>query len=161
MNTYTYAEGNPISLSDHLGLRVDWGGYVLNNPLVRGNLELLNLLIVQTGVPDDCFVIRVTGGDRYRDPNNPTVHRSSSNGSIVKDSSPTSPHLIERGARAVDFNIDNVQDPCACTVSVTNQLVDRLLLSTNFLPANTSRAYPNAPHTHVALPPSRAFWYVP
>ena len=107
--------------------------YVLNNPLVRGNLELLNLLIVQTGVPDDCFVIRVTGGDRYRDPNNPTVHRSSSNGSIVKDSSPTSPHLIERGARAVDFNIDNVQDPCACTVPVTNQRVDRLLLSTNCL----------------------------
>ena len=103
-----YVNGDPIRLVDRLGQRVEWGNFVFHNPLVRGNLELLNLLIVQSGVSNDCFVIRVTGGDRYRDPANPKVHRSFTDGSVVKDSSQTSPHLVENGARAVDFNIENI-----------------------------------------------------
>jgi len=127
--------------------------------LVRSNLILLNENIVNSGIPDDCFVLRVTGGDRYKDPKNPEIHRSATNNSIVPGSDPKSPHLIPRGARAVDLVVETVDSPCC--PQVTNQIFDSALNSTAFSPANTARDYPNAPHTHIALPPDRKYWYVP
>jgi RHS repeat-associated protein len=155
INTYAYAEAGPVSLFDPFGLRVDYGGYVLSNPLVRSNFDSLNALIVQSGIADNCFVLRVTGGDRYRDPKDPKKHRSSTNDSVVERSDPKSPHLVENGARAIDFNIDN-KDQCNCR-PVTNDLVDRLLPGTDFSLSSTRRDYPDAPHTHINLPNLRTF----
>ncbi|MGH9692796.1 MAG: RHS repeat domain-containing protein, partial [Bryobacteraceae bacterium] len=161
LNTYAYVGGNPLSWRDTFGLRIDWGDFVLNNPLVRSNFEALNTAIGAMGIPDDCFVLRVTGGDRYRDPKNPKVIRSATNNQIVKNASQTSPHLIEHGARAVDFTLDNSTDICTCKKPVTNGMVDDALRSTDFAPANTARDYPDNPHTHIALPPLQRFMYRP
>lgn len=150
-STYAYAESNPVSFVDPFGLRIDYGGYVLTNPLVRSNFDLLNSLIVRSGIDDDCFVLRVTGGDRYRDPTHPQVICSSTNNAIVPNADPHSPHLVERGARAVDFVIQNDTTKCNCK-PVTNALVDQLLTSTDFSAANTRRNYAEGPHTHINLP---------
>ena len=161
LNTYAYVGGSPIVWTDALGLRIEWGNWVLNNALVRSNLVALNAAIVGAGSPDECFVIRVTGGDRYRDSGNPRIIRSATNNSVVAGASQTSPHLIERGARAADFNIENSSDPSCSCKPVTNRVVDEALRETDFAPGNTSRDYPQAPHTHVALPPLPRFMYRP
>lgn len=159
---FAYVGGNPRSWTDRLGLRIEWGGWVLNNPLVRSNLVAMNAAIVAGGRSDHCFVIRITGGDRYRDPNDPTTIRSATNNSIIRQASQTSPHLIERGARAADFTVENVTTgDCSCGSPVTNLDVDQAIKGTDFSPANTSREYPNEPHTHVALPPLPQYYYRP
>jgi RHS repeat-associated protein len=159
-NTYIYVRANPLSWTDSLGLRIDWGNFVLNNSLVRSNFEALNTAIVSMGIPDECFVLRVTGGDRYRDPKNPRVIRSATNNEIVRNASQTSPHLIERGARAIDFTVETSENICACK-PVTNSMVDEALRATDFATSNTSRDYPDNPHTHIALPPLQRFMYRP
>ncbi len=151
INTYTYAESNPVSFADPFGLAIDYGGYVLSNPLVRQNFDLLNSLIVQSGISDDCFILRVTGGDRYRDPSNPSLIRSATNNAVVPNADPHSPHLVDRGVRAIDFTIQNNTKQCDCK-PVTNALVDQMLMSTDFSAANTRRNYPEGPHTHINLP---------
>jgi RHS repeat-associated protein len=166
--TYGYVNGNPITYRDTLGLRVDWGDFRFHNPLVLWNIRQLNREIVARGFNDDCFIIRVTGGDRYMDPDDPKIHRSATNHSIVPGSDPNSPHLRERflrdgrmrgGARAADFVLENVTN-CRCYQSrpVTNADVDSALAKTAFAPGNTSRDYPDNPHSHVALPPSLKFF---
>ena len=56
-----------------------------------------------TGLEDDEFWIEVTGGDREKDRNGNI--RSSTTKELEKDPdvNPESAHLIERGARALDF----------------------------------------------------------
>jgi RHS repeat-associated protein len=159
LNVYSYAGRSPLQFVDPFGLRVEWGNFVLNNPLVRSNLIQLNQNIVNSGISDDCFVLRVTGGDRYRDPKNPNTHRSATDNTIVRGSDKNSPHLIERGARAVDLVVEKKGGPCC--PPVTSQVLDSALSNTAFAPSNTARHYPNAPHTHVALPPDPAFWFTP
>jgi len=149
-STYTYVNGNPISWADPRGLRVDYNGYVVSNPMVRINFDLLNSLIVNYGINDNCFVLLVTGGDRYRDPNNPNVIRSATNGSVIPNASPRSPHLYERGARAIDFVVRNVPG-CGCR-PVTDAVVDWALWGTDFDLNSTERDYPEGPHTHINLP---------
>ena len=151
INTYSYGDSDPVSFVDALGLMIDYGGYVISNPLVRTNFDLLASLIVQSGIADDCFVLRVTGGDRYRDPTNPSLIRSATNNAVVPNADPHSPHLVERGARAIDFVIQNNAKQCNCK-PVTDALVDQLLMSTDFSAANTRRNYPEGPHTHINLP---------
>ena len=157
VNLYEYAHSNPLQFVDPYGLRIEWGNFALINPLVRSNLTQLNQNIVNSGIPDNCFVLRVTGGDRYRDPLNPSVHRSATDDSIVQGSDKKSPHLITRGARAVDLVLENAGGPCCSPV--TSKMFDSALSNTAFAPSNTARHYPNAPHTHLALPPDRAFWF--
>jgi len=159
LNFYVYVGNSPLQFVDPYGLRIEWGNFVLNNPLVRSNLITLNQNIVSSGIPDDCFVLRVTGGDRYRDPKNPNIHRSATNNRIVRGSDKNSPHLIERGARAVDLAVEKRGGPCCRPV--TNQVFDDALRNTAFAPGNTARNYPNAPHSHIALPPDPAYWYKP
>jgi len=162
ISTYSYAGSNPLAYTDTSGLRIDWGGYAFSNLITSSNFQLLNMNLVQDGFQDDCFVLRVTGGDRYRDPEDPSVIRSSTNDEVVSDASQTSPHLVERGARAVDFSLENVSSgSCKCSKRVTNADVDAALKRTEFLPANTERDYPNAPHTHVATPPGSRYAYGP
>jgi len=136
---------------------VDYNGYVVSNPMVRINFDLLDSLIVNSGIDDSCFVLLVTGGDRYRDPNNPQLIRSATNGAVIPNASPHSPHLVERGARAIDFVIRNRNQKCGCK-AVTNALVDQLLPWTDFSLTDTERNYPEGPHTHINLPNAPQFY---
>jgi len=156
LNLYGYANGDPINFSDAFGLsgcrqrgdpdcsivvdgrELNPEGYVISNEIVRTEVAALYSALVQELDTDD-FTFQVTGGDRFRGPDG--THRSSSNGSIVAGSDSKSPHLIERGARAVDLRIQGVSDAA----------VDEALQTTRFLPANTRRGYGDR-HTHVALP---------
>jgi RHS repeat-associated protein len=149
-STYGYVGANPILFADPSGLRIDYDGYTLSNWWVRTNLALLNALIVGKGIDNNCFVLLVTGGDRYRDSENPKLIRSVKNNSVITNASPHSPHLRERGARAVDFVIRN-QKGCGCT-PVTDSLVNELLPETGFDVSSTARDYPDGPHTHLNLP---------
>jgi RHS repeat-associated protein len=148
LNLYLYDTNNPINLIDILGLRIDMGNYVVKNQNVRDNLVSLNQEIVNSGIPDDNFVLKVTGGDRFRDPEG--IIRSSTTNEPVPNSSQTSPHLIERGARAIDLQVIGVDD----------DIFDKALKKTEFLPANTLRDYPDG-HTHIALPNRPEYYYIP
>jgi len=131
---------------DPMGLRIEWNNYILNNELVIRNLIRLNQEIVNSGIKDDEFTLSVTGGDRFRD--NCGKIRSATEYSIVPGSSETSPHLIERGARAVDLSVSGISD----------EVFDKALGKTEFLPANTERGYPDG-HTHIGLPNTQKYYY--
>jgi RHS repeat-associated protein len=126
------------------------GGYVVSNPIVRINAVALYVnLADQRG--NEGFEFQVTGGDRYEcvtsfDDGNgggwrSIEHRSSTNHSVIDGSSSTSPHLEQRGARALDLRIRGVDD------SAVNAAIRR----SQFSPSGTRRGYPDG-HTHVALP---------
>jgi len=143
INVYKYALNSPINFTDALGLRIDWGNYVISNPAVKSNLERLNQALIDARGCDD-FVLKVTGGDRYIDADGNV--RSSTDNSIIpgSDASKT-PHNVAKGGRAVDFTHEGV----------TDAEVDRALQEgTDFNPGETAHEaeYPNAPHTHVGLP---------
>lgn len=121
-------------------------GYAFSNPRVVDNLKRLRQAIVHQGISADDFSIRVSGGDRDRDTDG--VIRSSTNHEVVKGASPTSPHLVERGARAADIVVKGVP----------REVFERALSETEFLPANTQ--YYEDGHTHVALP-NRPEYYAP
>lgn len=108
VNLYAYVGNNVVNARDPLGLRIDWGDNVFTNPYVVANMNKMNQALVNAGFPDDTFLIRITGGDRYIDSQG--NHRSVTDDSIVGDSDQTSPHLLIRGARGVDFNITGVSD---------------------------------------------------
>jgi hypothetical protein len=118
--------------------------------MVRLNFDLLNSLIVNSGIDDNCFELLVTGGDRYRDSQNPSLIRSATNGAVIPNASPHSPHLRERGARAIDFVVRN-NGTCGCK-PVTDTVVDQALWGTDFDLSSTERNYPEGPHTHINLP---------
>lgn len=98
------------------------------------------------GICDDKFVLRVTGGDRYVDSDG--KHRSVTDGSIIKNSDPKSPHLLERGARALDLDV----------TGIPNATFDKALRKTDFSPTSTRRDYKDG-HTHINLPNSPTFNY--
>ena len=117
---------------------IDPGGYVVSYPIARVNAVALHAnLADQRG--NAGFEFSVTGGDRFVAEDG--SHRSSTNGGVVAGSDARSPHLEERGARAVDLRIRGVSD----------SRVDDAVKKTQFLPENTRRGYPDR-HTHVALP---------
>ncbi len=145
LNLYGFVGNDPVNAYDLLGQMIIWGKYVLSNPYVKNNLRQLNTAIVALGLSDSSFTLRVTGGDRYKDQCGDI--RSSTNGQIVSGSSKTSPHLISRGARAVDLVVSGV----------SNKIFDKALKRTRFLPANTLRNYPDG-HTHIALPNLRNYY---
>jgi len=158
-NTYPYALNDPLVLFDALGLKVQFNGYVLNNAYVVSNLFTLNQAIVNQGIPDECFILNVTGGDRYRDRSG--RHRSVTNNQVIRNSDPNSPHLVQRGARAVDLKIINVANQrCRCVPSLTTDIFDRALGGTDFNPASTRRDYADG-HIHLNLPPSQRFIQYP
>ena len=146
VDLYGYCLNEPIRFIDPCGTRIEWGGYILNNQTLRNNLMRLNQEIVNSGIPDDQFVLRVTGGDRYKDSKGNI--RSATNHQIIANSSSTSPHLIERVARAVDLQIQGVN----------NEVFDQALRNTSYLPENTVRGYPDG-NTHIALPNRPEYYY--
>jgi RHS repeat-associated protein len=146
-NLYRYAENNPISGVDRFGLKVDYGSNIVTNPRVRANVEQLNTNLINRGYPDDSFTIRITGGDRHMSTDGMA---SLSNSEIVTNYN-KSPHLLESGARAVDFNIDG---------AVKKDDIKKAIDGTEFLPENTigPEKYPDAPHYHVALPNNEKYY---
>lgn len=107
-NLYAYVASNPLNFTDYLGLRIDWGNYVISNPAVRSNLEKLNQALIDARGCDD-FVLKVTGGDRFIDPQGNV--RSSTTGEIVPGSDPNkTPHDVAKGARAADFTHEGLTD---------------------------------------------------
>ena len=53
-------------------------------------------------VPSSEFELVISGGDRYKDSNGDICSRTTNE--MVKESAEKSPHLVGRGARAVDFS---------------------------------------------------------
>jgi len=159
-NTYAYVYDNSLSFTDPRGLQINWGNYVITNPWVVSNFIQLNQNIVNWGVPDKCFTLQVTGGDRYRQSRR--VHRSLTDNSVVPDSAAKSPHLIERGARGIDFKIILSSAPeCGCS-GVTSGVVRNALRGTDFAPREMKdeQDYPGRPHIHLNLPDAAQFWNI-
>lgn len=153
INFYAYVLGNPVNYVDPRGLRVDYGNFVLGNPHVVANLQRLNQQIVNQGIPDDQFVLKVTGGDRYINTDDGLLKSLTDNSFVPSrpGEDPTrSPHLRENGARAVDLRV----------INVSQAVLDKALKKTDFLPANTRRDYPDG-HVHIALPNAQKFYYQP
>lgn len=145
-NLYQYVGNNPVNYIDPSGLKIEWGNYILHNSKVITNLVRLNQEIINQGFCDDQFVLRVTGGDRYIDRNG--LHRSMTDNSIIWNSDAHSPHLLERGARAVDLSVSGI----------SNSIFDAALRRTQFDPNSTLRNYSDG-HTHINLPNLRSFYY--
>jgi hypothetical protein len=122
--------------------------------------------VVAQGVPDECFTLQVTGGDRYRSTATSTgghwprvfpVIRSATDNSIIWESDPKSPHLIERGARAVDFKVVMSSDlKCTC-YNLSNTVLETAIGNTSFDPNSTDNNYRNG-HTHINLQNRWNFW---
>ena len=96
LNTYVYALSNPVTWIDPLGLEVLYGDIVLSNPVVKDQLDRIDKALPGTDV-------RVTGGDRYIDPDGNI--RSSSNNNIIPNSAKKSQHL---DGTAVDFSLSDM-----------------------------------------------------
>ena len=139
-NFYAYVRNSPTTFRDPLGLRIEWGNFVLNNPYVIANLYKLNQAIIDSGVPSDQFVLQITGGDRYIDRDGKA--RSATNNEIVGDTK--SEHIIKNGARGVDLKVTGLSE---------GKMLDALP-GTDFSPDLTvpEAKYPKGPHTHLALP---------
>jgi RHS repeat-associated protein len=149
INLYSYTANNPINFIDPSGLLINWGNYIIHNSHVRENLINLNQQIVNSGIPNTQFTLRGTGGDRYRDDNGGI--RSATDNSVVRDSARNSPHILERGARAVDLQV----------VGVNDDVFDSALGNTAFSPRDTLRNYTDG-HTHINLPnQQRYYWDAP
>jgi RHS repeat-associated protein len=146
LNLFTYGENNPVSRTDPEGLRIKWGNYMFTNPAVIANLKRLNQEIINSGIPDDKFVLEISGGDRFKGESN--SHRSATDYEIVPKSDKKSPHLIERGARGVDL-----YQRC-----VSNEVFDAALKKTEFDPLQTRRDYEDG-HTHINLPNDPEYYY--
>jgi len=145
LNVFGYVLNDPVSGFDIKGLRVDWNGMKLSNPKVIVELKKLNGLIVQSGIPNECFTLKVTGGDRYIGADG--RHYSSSNHSLVPNSDEKSPHLESRGARAIDLKLINLDRP----------IFDNAYSQTNFAGGDFRGNYADG-HIHIALPNNRR-WY--
>jgi len=93
---------------------------------------------VASGIPDNAFVIRITGGDRYIDRNGDV--RSLTDYQTIDDTRPSTPHAVENGARGVDF-----------ATGVADQVVREALNGTDFQPRDTYGSSRDG-HWHVNLP---------
>jgi len=143
-NLYRYVFNSPLNFIDPTGLKIDYAGYVLTNYNVTSALYMLNQAIIGAGYSDNSFTIRVTGGDRYTDSNGDI--RSLTNRQLVSGASMQSPHLLERGARGIDFNLTGT--------NLSHDQVEQLMISVGFQPGDikTPAFYPGAPHFHGSLP---------
>jgi RHS repeat-associated protein len=145
-NLYGYVYNNPLTWLDPLGSKIDWGTYVFTNPYIIYNLQRLNQAIIDQGLADAKFTLRITGGDRFVDSKGKA--RSLGDFTYVDDSAPNSGHLIQNGGRAADL----------AQGGVSNKVFDRALQETAFDPKLTRRQeYIKHPHTHIELPNKAPF----
>jgi len=93
-NLYRYVKNNPIKFTDPTGLEIFYNGNVIGSPETRERLGALDRSLSNLD-------ISITGGDRYRDNG---VIRSSSNNSIIPNSSNYSRHI---SGQAVDFRLQS------------------------------------------------------
>lgn len=142
-----FANGGITAAFGYMFNHVAHNGFTLRNPNVVRNLNALNQELINMGYKDEDFVLSVTGGDRYRDSEGNI--RSATNDSIVGAASKQSPHLYERGARAVDLDVRGV----------SQSDFNAALQKTQFDPSSTGRDYPNAPHTHINLFNRKELYY--
>jgi RHS repeat-associated protein len=137
VNLYRYVTNNPINWIDPEGLKIKWNNYIFSNLLVIRNLIRLNQEIINLGIAEEGFTLNISGGDRYID--SKCKHRSATDYKIEPRSDKNSPHLIERGARAVDLYVSGVN---------MNIFIEALK-KTQFLPVYEE--YKDG-HIHINLP---------
>jgi len=127
------------------GRELNPNGFVLNNTMLI--FEVIQLYLgIEEELGTDEFRFRISGGERYRGQDgqiySSTTHR------VVPNSSPNSPHLASRGARAVDLMIRN-QAGTDIMFDVVNRARSRtkLIFDRRALPSR----YPDR-HYHLQLP---------
>ena len=122
--------------------KVNWGKYVLQNPKVKSELQKLDDNLVKMGHPDDSFIINVTGGDRYKDPNDPSRILSRTDNTPIGRSKGKSGHLESEGALAVDL----------VYTGITKSEFTKAWSNTDFAKGFIDDHYQEGPHTHINLP---------
>lgn len=103
LNNDTYKTRSNYSIKVD-GRELNPRNYVLGNIFMKENIKKLYKKLVEE-LGHDNFDFIITGGDRYIDENGKV--RSSTNNKVIQNSTTRSPHLIEKGARAVDLRIKN------------------------------------------------------
>ncbi|MCC7442717.1 MAG: hypothetical protein IT285_13865 [Bdellovibrionales bacterium] len=148
VGTYAYAGNSPVVFFDLGGNKIDWNGFAPANPAVRENFEKLNDNIIRQNLPaanPDNFTLKVSGGDRYLDSKGNEV--SATNHQVVVPAEKRQgggPHLIESGARAIDFTVSGA----------TESQIREGVKGTGFQQGQliTPDKYPQSPHYHLGLP---------
>ena len=117
-----------------------------SNPVVIANMQQLNQNIINsTGLANNQFTIRVTGGDRYVDQFG--VIRSLTNNEQVKNSARNSAHLIDEGARGIDFSISGIG----------REVLEDALSGTEFDLSKTYQERVRDRHWHTQVPDEPGF----
>jgi len=139
---YTYCLNNPLKYIDPDGKEItNPQGFVIENPNVLMYLvNLDNTICRLNDVNSSDFEIEITGGDRYK--KDGKIFSKTTN-KEEKRSSSTSPHLKERGARAVDLSIR--------TGNITNADIKKASNELGISSLNINDQYKDN-HIHIGLP---------